>query len=98
VGKSSSQANTTTQTTYTTNTTTNVGLSSADVSNIVNDFAQFALADQQLNMSSANGGSGFINGGAVQQSDPSADVPISAIPTQYIIIGIAALALLFLLR
>lgn len=96
MGKSSSQANTTTTTknTSTTTTTTNVGLSGADVSNIVNSFASFALADQQLN-------NHMINVGTTQQSTDNStpDAHVQAIPTQTLIyIGIGLVALLFFLR
>lgn len=95
MGKSSSQANTTTSTQYTTTTTTNIGLSGNDVNNIINDFAQFALADQQLNQAN-----GLLNTGvSPQSSDPNGDVLANGISTSTILMIVAgAIILLVILR
>ena len=92
MGKSSSQANTTTTTTYNTNASTNIGLSGNDVHNIINDFAQFALADEKLNHGT------LVNTGVSPQSaDPSGDVHASGLSTQTIVLVSAGIILVLLL-
>ena len=92
MGKSSSQANTTTSTQYTTTTTTNIGLSGNDVHNILNDFAQFALADEQLYHAN-----GLLNAGVSPQStDSNGDVSIGGISTPMILAIAAGLILIIM--
>lgn len=55
MGKSSSQANTTTSTTYNTTTTTDVGLTGADAVNFEGALLNYAAASQQADLNAIGG-------------------------------------------